>query len=202
MKVLAIETSSATASVAVADGDRLLEVRHFASPRGRGAELFAVLESLRPVWQGADRLALGLGPGSYNGLRAACALASSFELALGIELAVVPSPCLLGVEVGDFHVIGDARGGRTYFASVHDRQLTAEIELLDNANLAGRCQQAGSTPIFRVGPVPGAGPLPESHPEAGVLALLAPRLPAADPTTLEPIYLKPPHITTPRLRCP
>jgi tRNA threonylcarbamoyladenosine biosynthesis protein TsaB len=198
MKVLAIETSSAEGSVAVADDGRVLEVRRFLSPRGRGTELFSLLAELRPVWTGADRLAVGLGPGSYNGLRAACALAMSFQLALGLDLVVAPSPCLLDTASDDYIALGDARGGRTFYARVRQRQLDGEIELLDAAALAERGRAATGLPFYRVGSVIGAEQLPEVHPDAAVLARLASGLTPVDPAELEPLYLKPPHITTPR----
>ena len=45
-----------------------------------------------------------------------------------------------------------------------------------------------------------AGHLPEASPDPAVLAQLAATLPPADPGRLEPLYLKPPHITAPRRR--
>jgi tRNA threonylcarbamoyladenosine biosynthesis protein TsaB len=197
VKVLAIETSSAHASVAVARDGELLAVRRFDAPRGRGAELFAVLEALRPHWHDAERLALGLGPGSYNGLRVACAVAGSCQLALGLELVTTPSPCLLDVPDKHYLAIGDARGSRFYAAEVEERALSGDIVLLDEAALAAHVAAAG-IPVYRVGSVAGFGQLPASAPDAAVLVRLAPELSPVDPRKLEPLYLKPPHITTPR----
>jgi len=197
VKVLAIETSSAHASVAVARDGELLAVRRFDAPRGRGAELFAVLEELRPHWHDADRLALGLGPGSYNGLRVACAVAGSCQLALRLDLVTAPSPCLLDVPDEHYFAIGDARGSRFYVGEVEQRALSGEIALLDETALAARVA-AARVPVYRVGSVAGYNHLPTSTPDAAVLARLAPQLPPVDPRELEPLYLKPPHITTPR----
>lgn len=197
MKILALETSSARAGVAVARNGELLAVRRFDAPRGRGAELFAVLAELRPHWHDAGRLAVGLGPGSYNGLRTACALAGSCQLALGLEVVTAPSPCLLDVPQEHYLAIGDARGGRTYVAEVEARALRGDMALLDEAALAARLA-AVAIPVYRVGPVPGWAHLPAAAPDAAVLARLAPELPPADPRGLEPLYLKPPHITAPR----
>lgn len=198
MKILAIETSSPRASVAVAEQGELIAVRQFEAPRGRGAEIFSVLEELRDIWRGADRLAVGIGPGSYNGLRVACSVAGSFELALGLAIVAAPSPCLL--DVGDHHYFatGDARGGRFYWAEVRDRQLRGEIILLDNERLASRLQEVGVSPVYRGGPLPHAENLPCAFPDAAVLAKVAGTLPPIDPDSLEPLYLKPPHITAPR----
>jgi tRNA threonylcarbamoyladenosine biosynthesis protein TsaB len=163
VKILALETSSARAGVAVSENGQLLIVRHFEAPRGRGAEIFTVLEECREIWHGADRLALGIGPGSYNGLRVACALAGSFQLALGLELVAAPSPCLLGVTDDHYFAIGDARGGRVYWAEVRDRRLQGEIALLDHGQLADRLAGAGAAPVYRVGRPRATG----RHPSAG-----------------------------------
>jgi tRNA threonylcarbamoyl adenosine modification protein YeaZ len=202
VKILAIETSSTTASVAVAEHGILLDVRRFDAPRGRGAELFAVLEEMRPVWQGLDRLAIGLGPGSYNGLRVACAVAGSYQLALGLDLVTLPSPCLLDVADPHYLVGGDARGARTYLAEVVQRRVRGEIALLDGEALAARLAATETIPAYRVGLVPGHDTLPPAVPDAAVLARLAQHLAPVDPRSIEPLYLKPPHITAPRLARP
>lgn len=197
MKVLAIETSSASASIAVAAEGEIVAARRFDAPRGRGAEVFALLGEMRAAWTGVDRLAIGLGPGSYNGLRVACALAGSVQMALGVALATAPSCCLLDVDEHSYRAIGDARGGRIWFATVEGRRLAAEIELLPPDECLRRTS-ASAAPVYRVGEISGFGHLPVAVPDAAVLALLAPDLPPADPARLEPIYLKPPHITAPR----
>ena len=197
MKVLALDTSSAQASVAVAQDDAIVAASRFDAPRGRGAELFAVLEDLRDSWRGLDRLAVGIGPGSYNGLRVACAVAGSFQQALSCEVVVSPSVCLLGIEDEHYFATGDARGARFYWAEVRQRRLVGEVALLDVDEFAVRVRES-ETPVYRIGPVPGADNLPAAVPDAGVLARLAPELRPCPPAEIEPIYLKPPHITQPR----
>ncbi len=142
-------------------------------------------------------MAIGLGPGSYNGLRTACALAGSFQMVLGIELVTAPSCCLLDVKDPSYTAIGDARGGRIWKASVEDRQLVGEISLHALDEAADLLRGTGQA-IYRVGDVRGFEQLPSAHPDAAVLAVLAKRLAATDPRKLEPLYLKPPHITAPR----
>lgn len=200
MKVLALDASSSRASVAVAEDDHITAVRHFDAPRGRGAEVFSVLEDLRPLWIGLDRIAVGIGPGTYNGLRVACALAGSFQQALGIELVAVPSVCLLETAAESYTAVGDARGGRIYRAEVRQRSLVGEPSLLTTDEFDRFLSRPGSSPVFRIGELRGAETLPVAWPDAAVLALLAGDLTPADPTTVAPLYLKPPHITTPRAR--
>lgn len=197
MKILALELSSAAASVAVAENGHLRDVRRFDAPRGRGAEVFALLDEMRPSWSGLDRFAVGLGPGSYNGLRVACALTGSFQLALGIEIVAAPSCCLLDVKDSHYFAAGDARGDRIWWAAVDDRRLAGEIELLPRDEFSRRAA-AADRPLYRVGPIRGVADLPPASPDAAVLAILADHLEPLDPARLEPLYLKPPHITLPR----
>lgn len=199
MKILALELSSASASVAVAQHDHVLETRRFNAPRGHGAEVFSMLEQMRETWRGIDRLAIGIGPGSYNGLRVACAVAGSFQMALRIELAAAPSCCLLDVLDDEYSVIGDARGGRLWCAHIRERRLVGEIDLLTPEECLARPNVA---PTYRVGDIRGFEDLALAAPDAAVLARLASGLAAADPARLEPIYLKPPHITVPRTERP
>lgn len=194
MKILAIEISSPSGSVAIAEGGRVVTEVHFGAPRGRGAEVFAAIEELRPRWEGISRIAVGLGPGSYNGLRAACAIAGSFRMALGVDVVAAPSPCLLEADPPHYFVAGDARGGLAYLAEVRERKLLGEILLRPRAEAGAR----RTAPTFRVGPIQGADFLEEARPSAAALALLAPSLEPLRPEEIEPIYLKPPHITEPK----
>jgi tRNA threonylcarbamoyl adenosine modification protein YeaZ len=201
VKILALELSSAAASLAVAEDGRLTDVRRFEAPRGRGAEVFALLDQMRASWTGLDRLAVGLGPGSYNGLRVACALAGSFQLALGIKLVTAPSCCLLDVVDPHYIAAGDARGDRIWWAEVRERRLTIDIALLPHTEFRQRAETA-PLPLYRVGPIRDFERLPSATPDAAVLAALADHLEPIDPACLEPLYLKPPHITMPRAARP
>lgn len=198
MKILAFDISCAEGSVAVAESGVVTASRRFAVPRGRGAGIFAALDELRAAWLGLDRLAIGLGPGSYNGLRAACALAGSFRMALGIDVVGTASPCVLGVPDARYYAAGDARGGLVYVALVQDRRLQGEIRLFEKAAFPSLAGISPGTPVYRVGALEGAESLPCARPEAEVLAVLAPTLQPLGPGGIEPVYLKPPHITTPR----
>ena len=197
MKTLAIEISSAAAGVAVAAEGKITALRRFEAPRGRGAEVFSVLAEMRASWHGAERVAVGLGPGSYNGLRVACALAGSWQMALGVELVAAPSCCLLDVPEEAYLAAGDARGGRIWSARVEHRRLNSAIALLTPDEFRLQIEGADLA-VYRVGDLPGFASLPATGPDASILALLAPSLTPVDPTRFGPIYLKPPHITPPR----
>jgi tRNA threonylcarbamoyladenosine biosynthesis protein TsaB len=198
MKILALETSTGHDTLAVADAGEISAERAFSAPRGRGSEIYQLLEELRPWWKGANRVALGLGPGSYNGLRAACALADAFQLALGLEVVTAPSPCLLDVPEDHYRAVGDARAGQVFLAGVAGRMLEGPIRLIPRDEFFRETWQDGGPRLYRVGRLEGAESLPWAGPSARVLALLAAGLRPAAPESIAPIYLKPPHITAPR----
>src|SRR5438876_7184602 len=90
MKILALEFSSPQRSVALvqhaAGSESLLEseaIETGASPNEPFALIEEVLRQTRVEREQVDVLALGLGPGSYTGIRSAIALAQGWELARG-----------------------------------------------------------------------------------------------------------------------
>ena len=198
MKILALETSTGHDTLAVAHAGEIVAERAFSAPRGRGSEIYRLLEELRPWWKGASRVALGLGPGSYNGLRAACALADAFQLALGLDVVTAPSPCLLDVQEDHYRAVGDARSGQVFLAAVAGRNLEGPIRLIPRDEFFRETLQDGGPRLYRVGSLEGAENLPWAAPSARVLALVAAGLRPSPPESIAPIYLKPPHITAPR----
>src|SRR5262245_46179032 len=88
MKILAIEFSSESRSVAVLDATNVLG--QAAEVSSRSSQAFGLIE--RALEQaGLDReqiecLALGLGPGSYAGIRSAIALAQGWQMARAVRL--------------------------------------------------------------------------------------------------------------------
>jgi len=200
MTILALDTSTPHASIALlADGVVLLEER-FTAARGHSALLFPILARARAVAAQIDLVAVGLGPGSYAGVRIAIAAALGFELGLGARLVGLPSVAALETEASRYVAIGDARRSSFYYTEVEDGvcvdgpRLLAELEL--HAALAA-CQ----LPIYGTEPMPAFPTVPAARPDAVRLARLAARdrgLVARD--DLEPIYLREPHITQPKAR--
>jgi tRNA threonylcarbamoyladenosine biosynthesis protein TsaB len=119
MRILALELSSVQRSVAVAEAGQVLgeAVSDVAEPRATRA--FALVErALREA--GASReqiecLAVGLGPGSYTGIRVSIAMAQGWQLARGVRLLGVASSEALGSRAweegwrGRVHVAIDAQ---------------------------------------------------------------------------------------------
>jgi tRNA threonylcarbamoyl adenosine modification protein YeaZ len=97
MTILAIEFSSQRRSVAIARDARLLDEAFTDTGRSTSApQLIAeVLQKAGLAPRDIDRLAVGIGPGSYTGIRRAIATIQGWHLAGGTDVVAVGSFDLL-----------------------------------------------------------------------------------------------------------
>ncbi len=124
MKILALEFSSARRGVAVVEGARVLG---FAEAEGITPGPFDLIDSaLRAANVEREHIgciAVGLGPGSYTGVRSAIAVAQGWQLALEVKLLGVSSADVLAATAqaagltGRVAVVIDALRGEFYSAS-------------------------------------------------------------------------------------
>ena len=184
MTTLTIECSTSTGSVALMQGQAVLQAQTFENPRGRGSLLFSVLEETLTRTDKIDQVLVGTGPGSYNALRSSIAAGWGIAKARGAKLGGLCS--LLGYDADEYYVIGDARANQWFFGHVMSGRLVSPVELLAPSEVALRMQKG--IKIFSTGAVMEDAII--QSPEACILALLADQ---AGPA--EPFYLKPPHIT-------
>jgi tRNA threonylcarbamoyladenosine biosynthesis protein TsaB len=123
--ILAIETSSELASVALCDGDRLLS-RESAGVQTHSQAVLPMVQALLAESGIAparcSAIAFGAGPGSFTGVRTACGIAQG--LAFGLDLPVVPVSTLEAMAqacrersgADDVLVLLDARMEEVYWA--------------------------------------------------------------------------------------
>jgi tRNA threonylcarbamoyladenosine biosynthesis protein TsaB len=212
---VALETSRREASLALGAGDTVLadeDPRDGVRPHA--SDLLARLERLlaqASVARIGGRLSLtavfvGLGPGSYTGLRVGIATAQGLARASGAALLGVPSFEVLAFAAlapgEEADVALDARGGRFYHAryrrTEHGVEVRAAPAALTARELAERCAHGG-TLLAEPGLVEAAG-LPRelrvraaAPPAASaLLALGRARVAAgelAPARALEPLYL-------------
>jgi len=203
MKILAFEFSSSWRSVAVADGQSLANGEVISTAPGKAMQPHAMIEAALHQ-AGVEReqieaVAVGLGPGSYNGIRAALALAQGWQLARGVKLFGVSSASAVAMQaqgeglVGRCDVIIDAQRGEFYRAGY---EITADSmhEILPlhltTREAVQELEQAGAR---LVGPdvtqeLPGVRPL---FPLASNLGRLAQTRGESVPGgSLTPIYLR------------
>lgn len=96
MKILYLETSSKNCSVAISDDEKLLCVCEEASENYKQSESLHsfvewALEGAEISLKDLDAISLGMGPGSYTGLRIGAASAKGFCFGLNIPLVAVNS---------------------------------------------------------------------------------------------------------------
>jgi len=151
MTILALEFSSAQRSVALArDGVVLAEAVEGGG--GRGTAAFGLIEKVLATAKISraeiTTIAVGLGPGSYTGIRAAIATAQGWQLATGVKLLGVNSADCLAAQAqaanlsGRVNVAIDAQRGEFYVAtweiSAGARSEISPLQIVPAAELAVR----------------------------------------------------------------
>jgi tRNA threonylcarbamoyladenosine biosynthesis protein TsaB len=196
MITLAIETSTERGSVAVSDEGRIIFSERFAADRALGSELFTCLQRAGKAVPHYDQIVVGLGPGSYSGVRIAIAATIGLELARKATVLGIPSLLALETPAQKYLSIGDARRASFYFAVIENGESTTGPTLLDEAELKAAIATHSTLPLFATAPIEGIPNLEIIFPTAERLARLAEQgrgISARD--NLEPIYLRDPHIT-------
>jgi tRNA threonylcarbamoyladenosine biosynthesis protein TsaB len=185
VKTLLVENSTGWGTLAVADANEVVLRREF----GKSGELAKAIEETFLTLGVPDEIVVGIGPGSYTGLRVASAMAVGIQAAIGCPAYGCAS--VLGYPAASYHVVGDARLGTVFFASVDDKRMTRGPELLPLEEFRELQSRLGKAPLFAVGPVPSCEELKVVRPAAEYLG----RCRESFVQTLEPLYLKEPHVT-------
>jgi len=125
MTSLALEFSSAQRSVALARGGQVLAEAFESGERGTKAFglIEKVLAAAKRSREEIEVIAVGLGPGSYAGIRVALAIAQGWQLARGVKLLGIGSVECLAAQAqaeklfGRVNVVMDAQRGEFYLAT-------------------------------------------------------------------------------------
>jgi tRNA threonylcarbamoyl adenosine modification protein YeaZ len=129
MKILALEFSSRERSVAVVQGSaqgRVESVYEAVETGGRAVHAFAMIDDVlrraRLEREQIECVSIGLGPGSYTGIRMAISLAQGWQLARHVKLLGISSVDCLAAQavadaiVGPVEFVIDAQRGEFYLA--------------------------------------------------------------------------------------
>ena len=199
MKTLAFELSSGQGSIALIENGAALFERRFPNDRKDSGPFFESVQLCLQQFGGPEEIVVGLGPGSYAGVRIAIATALGLRTASGARLAGLASICALDVDDREYWVIGDARRQSFFLARVSNGRLMDGPNLMTATELELRMTTA-TMPIYSSERLPRFPAAELAYPAAGRVAELA-RLQFReidDTRALEPIYLREPHITTPK----
>lgn len=199
MKILGLELSSAGGSVAWRDND-VRFARDFPNDRQNSGAFFANLAALRNEFGLPDMIVVGLGPGSYAGIRIAISAAIGLQSASQARLVGFPSICAIESDVTEYTVVGDARRQSFFLARVYRNDLVEGPSLMAEAELRINLDKLHpAMPTFATEKLRQFDRTTVRYPSAQLLTQLAsnPERAFAQPP-LEPIYLREPYVTTPK----
>ena len=201
MTILALDTSTNHGTVALlVDGELRLD-ESFTADRRTSATLFSVLERALALAPHVDQVVIGLGPGSYAGVRIAIAAAIGLEFGLRAKLVGLPSVAALETDEPAYLAIGDARRNTFYFTRIEDGRCVEGPLLATAAELHTHLGAHPDLPAFTSAPLPDFPTARIALPTAARLARLVQTARGITATgDLEPIYLREPHITQPKAR--
>jgi tRNA threonylcarbamoyladenosine biosynthesis protein TsaB len=217
--VLGLDTATADAVVGVAaDGEVIRDARVDPGPDGRPRHSQVLLPEIeRSVeaaggWGAIERIAVGIGPGSFTGLRIGIATARALAQAREIPIAPVGSLVALGRGIsayGDERLalpVFDARRGEAFAALLEDGGaerwppfVAAPDELADRVQRLGRpCLAAGDGALRFAAELEAAGatvapPEDPIHRLAAIdVCAVGEAASEASPDQIQPLYLRPP----------
>ena len=204
MKILALEFSSKVRSVALTDhaGDQFKILSTASEVGGRSTRAVGLIEKVlsdAAISRGqVDCIAIGIGPGSYTGIRAAIALAQGWQIATGIKTIGISSVEAIAAQAqeagsyGTVRIVIDAQRQEFYLAeyniSKEQNRLTKELHLVTFADVGKRAE----SDALIIGPdaqlFPGGITIAaNAETIAGLAAKGSMSVPASE---IEPIYLR------------
>lgn len=223
-RLCAVDTSTALGSVALYEGDRLVAEDARRVSNAHGESLLPMLDALfaRVGWRPGDvaRYCVGIGPGSFTGVRIGVATVKGIVLATGAELVGVSSLAALAALAGTrqgrpplpvLAAVAAIRG--ELYVEVIGGDRSEPVCLAPDAIAPWLDQVAPGAPeLLLVGEA--AANIPElpgrrttrlttdehALPHARGVALVGRTLTPGPPGLLEPLYVRPPEITVPRAR--
>ena len=196
MKVLALELSSPVGSVAFCNEGGERDLRVFPADRKDSGLFYENLQALQEKSERPGMIVVGLGPGSYAGVRIAIATAVGLKAAWGARLLGLPSICALNHE--EYVSVGDARRNSFFLAHVVRGRCMEGPTLGTADEVFSKLKEWQHLPRIASQPLAQFEDIVVEHPSALRLAELALEAEMGDEETLEPIYLREPYITTPR----
>jgi tRNA threonylcarbamoyl adenosine modification protein YeaZ len=200
MKILALEFSAPQRSVAIVNKDKVFEI---VETSARHTDAFGMIEKVLRAAQIERQeikcLAIGLGPGSYHGIRAAIALAQGWQLANGVKILGISSAEAVAAEAqaeglsGKVRVVIDAQ--RKEFYSAQYEISPAECREIAPLRIATMAEvlnyEAGNEVLIGPEATQWFGTAKIVSPRATTVGkLAAPRSDFVTGDRLEPIYLR------------
>jgi tRNA threonylcarbamoyladenosine biosynthesis protein TsaB len=199
VNILAFENSTTHASVAFLDDPHPPIVFEHENDRKNSGAFFQSLERLSDRFRDVDSIVVGLGPGSYAGVRITIAAAIGLQAATRARLVGLPSICAIDPSSEEYFIMGDARRGSFYLARIQRNEILGEIDLCSEEELRARLNNVDlKLPTYSSETLLQFPQTVVRYPSALLLAkLIQSGVVRASEAPLQPIYLREPHITIP-----
>ena len=219
-RLAAIDTSTALGSVALFEGGALVAEDAKRVSNAHGESLLPMIDALfqRAGWRPADarRWAVGIGPGSFTGVRIGLATAKGIALATGAELVGVTALEAIahGIEAGEGDAVAsvlDVMKGELFVQVRVGERVLLEPQCLSPEAASERLAGIGCARMILVGesadrldvarfsfPILRRREPPHDTPRATSVGLVALGRSAGDLDGVEPLYARPPDITKPK----
>ncbi len=198
-----LETSTPQGSVGLWSGS--WQEMSFFSERSHNCAVFSPLQQLLEAKKDRciDTVIVGTGPGSYSGTRVGIAVAQGLAIAYSAKMIGLPS--ILGTPMARSkqrcRAMGDARRGDWWWYEIHQGTCSSSPQMGSKEDLLDLLKDG--IPAFTLEPIPDDAlgvKIAQEIPSAGLLcqawqALSAEQQELWSKQVVQPVYLKPPHIT-------
>ena len=191
---LAFETSASVGSIALGNEKVVVQSMEFSAPKRHSASLFPALVRLGIPRLRLRRIIVGLGPGSFSGIRVSLAAAQGIALAQGIPVVGISSAYSVAWQhknVTRLGVFADAKRGEAFCTAFQHGELERSTYLIPMAEI----EDHASKFTLAVSAEPLARHFAALPPSPGpAICLLCPEMLPGWVTKqpLEPIYLREP----------
>ncbi|HUB66438.1 MAG TPA: tRNA (adenosine(37)-N6)-threonylcarbamoyltransferase complex dimerization subunit type 1 TsaB [Candidatus Methylacidiphilales bacterium] len=194
---LAIETSSSTGSIALGNDKVIVQSIEFKSPQRHSAALFPALTRLGIPRLKLRRIVVGLGPGSFSGIRVGLAVAQGLALVQGVPVVGISSAYSVAHQYRDVPKLGvfaDAKRREVFCTPFVNGELEQGTYLIPMEEI--KAYEAQFSLAVSAEPLPGITTL--AYPRAKDLLALPDTLVGwVKNQPLEPIYLREPVAAKP-----
>jgi tRNA threonylcarbamoyl adenosine modification protein YeaZ len=189
---LALDTSSSVGSVALGNSQVVVQSIEFQGPQRHSASLFPALVRLGIPRLKLRRIIVGLGPGSFSGIRVSLAAAQGIALVQGIPVVGICSAYSVAIQhrtVTRLGVFADAKRREAFCTVFRKGEIEVDTYLIPMAEI----EEHASKFTLAVSAEPIAGIPVRCPPRAQDLLTLPDNLPGwQTQQPLEPIYLREP----------
>ena len=189
---LAFETSSSTGSIALGNDKVVVQSIEFKGPQRHSASLFPALARLGLPRLRLRRIIVGLGPGSFSGIRVSLAAAQGIALVQGVPVVGICSAYSVALqhrEATRLGVFADAKRREAFCTVFAHGELEKETYLIPMAEI----EEHASKFTLAVSAEPLPGIATQVYPRAKDLLSLPESLAGwVTRPPLEPIYLREP----------